>query len=80
MSDLNGMRYREHPAPDLLLRFLRGETSRTEARAIVRHLLAGCPECLAVTRRPWSDGDAGPRNPASQRHGGCLHPREMKAR
>lgn len=47
------MRHREHPTPDLLLRFLAGDTSRTERRAIVRHLLTGCPECLAVTRPAW---------------------------
>jgi hypothetical protein len=38
--------------PDLrdLERFMKGEASRAEVRAIVRHLLAGCPECVAVTR------------------------------
>jgi hypothetical protein len=38
--------------PDLrdLERFMRAEASRAEVRAIVRHLLAGCPECGAVTR------------------------------
>jgi hypothetical protein len=44
---------RHHPKPDLLLRFLRGEASVAERRAIVRHLLAGCPACLAVTRPIW---------------------------
>jgi len=39
---------RKHPEPAELQRFLRGEASRDEARAIVRHLLAGCPECTAV--------------------------------
>jgi len=40
----------EHPEPDVLQRFMSGEASRAEVRAIVRHLLAGCPECVAVTR------------------------------
>ena len=39
---------RNHPEPAELQRFLRGEASRDEVRAIVRHLLAGCPECTAV--------------------------------
>jgi hypothetical protein len=42
-----------HPTEDSLLRFLRGEASQAERRAVVRHLLAGCPECLAVTRPVW---------------------------
>jgi hypothetical protein len=52
------MRYREHPHPDLLLRFFQGETSKTENRAIVRHLLAGCRQCTTTTRPLWrlSDG------------------------
>jgi hypothetical protein len=48
------MRDGEHPHPDLLLRFFRGETTKTETRAVVRHLLAGCRECLKVTRPLWS--------------------------
>jgi len=51
------MRHGEHPEPDLLLRFLRGETSRSERRAIVRHLLAGCRQCAAVTRPVFQLGD-----------------------
>ncbi len=48
------MRHREHPKPDLLLRFLRDEVSAPERRAIVRHLLTGCPECVAITQPAWS--------------------------
>jgi hypothetical protein len=47
------MSYREHPRPDVLLRFLRGEAALAEKRAVVRHLLAGCRECTAVTRPVW---------------------------
>lgn len=47
------MRDHEHPTPALLLRFLRGEINLAEKRAVVRHLLAGCPECVAVTRPVW---------------------------
>ncbi|HVS00168.1 MAG TPA: hypothetical protein VMW27_26310 [Thermoanaerobaculia bacterium] len=43
----------DHPKPDLLVRFLRGEASRSERRAVVRHLLTGCRECLATTRTVW---------------------------
>jgi hypothetical protein len=44
----------EHPNTDILERFMRGElTSPGERRRLVRHLLAGCPLCLAVTRRCW---------------------------
>jgi anti-sigma factor RsiW len=47
------MTCREHPQPDLLLRFLRGEISRTDRLEVVRHLLTGCPDCVAVTREAW---------------------------
>jgi hypothetical protein len=36
------MRDREHPHPNLLLRFLLGEASKSENRAVIRHLLTGC--------------------------------------
>lgn len=39
-----------HPAPARLGSFLRGELSREESRALVRHLLTGCPDCAAVLR------------------------------
>jgi len=52
-----GVDSRHHPKPDLLLRFLRGEATRTERRAIVRHLLAGCQQCAAVTRPVFHLGD-----------------------
>ena len=42
-----------HPRPVLLLRFLRGEAAPAESRAVVRHLLTGCPKCTAVTRPIW---------------------------
>ncbi|HVS00909.1 MAG TPA: hypothetical protein VMW27_30090, partial [Thermoanaerobaculia bacterium] len=42
-----------HPKQDTLLRFLRGEASGAERRSVVRHLLTGCPECVAVTRPVW---------------------------
>ena len=44
---------RKHPARQDLTRFLFGELPRDKTRALVRHLLAGCPACLAVTRRLW---------------------------
>ncbi|HTQ78813.1 MAG TPA: hypothetical protein VMM92_02370 [Thermoanaerobaculia bacterium] len=47
------MRDPEHPHPALFLRFLRGEASKSENRAIVRHLLRGCRPCAAVGRPLW---------------------------
>lgn len=45
-----------HPAERELKAFMRGELERGEVRAIVRHLLAGCPRCTEVTRRVWGLG------------------------
>jgi hypothetical protein len=44
-----------HPAGRQLARFMNGdgELPRDETRALVRHLLAGCPRCVEVTRRLW---------------------------
>jgi len=46
-----------HPIPGSLEGFMRGDASRDEARAIVRHLLTGCPKCVAVTRKLWRIGE-----------------------
>jgi hypothetical protein len=50
-----------HPDAGLLERFVRGELSgasgRAECRRIVRHLLAGCPQCTRITGRLWALGD-----------------------
>jgi hypothetical protein len=48
-----GITTRNHPDRGLLQRFLRGEASREEKGEVVRHLLAGCRECVAVTRPVW---------------------------
>jgi hypothetical protein len=42
-------RLRVHPSPQELVQFLRGELSGADNRRIVRHLLAGCSTCVAVT-------------------------------
>jgi hypothetical protein len=47
------MRDREHPHPDLLLRFQLCQASKSETRAVVRHLLAGCAACTATIRETW---------------------------
>jgi tetratricopeptide (TPR) repeat protein len=47
----------EHPDPNLLERFMRSELQGQPRRTIVRHLLTGCPQCVAVTRRLWSFGE-----------------------
>jgi hypothetical protein len=46
-----------HPEANELGRFMRGELPRLEARVVVRHLLAGCRECLQVTRLFWKLGN-----------------------
>ncbi|HEY4595323.1 MAG TPA: hypothetical protein VIJ02_02900 [Thermoanaerobaculia bacterium] len=40
---------------------MRNEASREERRWIVRHLLAGCARCGAITRRLWKLGEPGPK-------------------
>lgn len=50
---MSAMKAIDHPAPRQLERFLRGEATRTEKHAVVRHLLAGCSECTAVLRPVW---------------------------
>lgn len=48
---------KSHPDKRELDRFLRGELTRAEIRRVVRHLLTGCPSCVAVTRAFWRLGD-----------------------
>jgi tetratricopeptide (TPR) repeat protein len=50
----------KHPDPILLERFMRNEVEGSERRWIVRHLIAGCSRCVAVTSRLWSLGDPPP--------------------
>jgi len=51
-----------HLGAAVLSRFLDGESSNEEARAVVAHLLTGCPLCLAATSAgagpPEEQGDA----------------------
>jgi hypothetical protein len=47
-----------HPHTDQLERFMRTELSMQEAAQIVRHLMKGCAQCQAVTRRFWTFGAA----------------------
>jgi tetratricopeptide (TPR) repeat protein len=55
----------EHPHPGLLERFMRGDVLGAEKRQVVRHLLAGCPRCVAVTRRIWNFAGGRPLLPHS---------------
>lgn len=48
---------RAHPAEEDLVELVRGELARGKAALIVRHLLAGCARCTAITRKLWSLGD-----------------------
>jgi tetratricopeptide (TPR) repeat protein len=50
----------DHPDPLLLERFMRNETDARERRAIIRHLLAGCPRCSVITSRLWGFGEERP--------------------
>ena len=43
-----------HPDHGLLERFMRGDVLAQEKRRVVRHLLRGCPRCMAVTRSIWA--------------------------
>lgn len=52
-----------HPGRSELARFMCGRLERCEVRAVVRHLLTGCPQCLQVTRHFWRLGDRVPRAP-----------------
>ena len=45
---------------------MRDEASGEERRRIVRHLLAGCARCGAITRRLWNLGEPGPRIAAEE--------------
>lgn len=47
-----------HPSRNQLERFLRGELSEELGAAIVRHLLARCPQCLEVTGGIWARASA----------------------
>jgi tetratricopeptide (TPR) repeat protein len=42
-----------HPDRGLLERFMHDDVAAPERRRVVRHLLTGCPLCVAVTRRVW---------------------------
>ena len=45
-----------HPDTALLEGLLDGALTAAECRTVVRHLLTGCPRCVAVTGRCWPPG------------------------
>jgi hypothetical protein len=49
-----------HPEPQILERFMRNEAGAQERRTVILHLLTGCAQCLTLTRRLWSFGEAPP--------------------
>jgi hypothetical protein len=49
-----------HPEAFQLERFLRGELTQPEVRAVVRHLLTRCPRCLEIAGRLWNLGNPVP--------------------
>ncbi|HEX4963085.1 MAG TPA: hypothetical protein VF173_19800 [Thermoanaerobaculia bacterium] len=73
------MSHREHPGPDVLLRFLRGEAALAESSTVVRHLLTGCRECLAVTRPVWELAEQKPEPLAIYQRKGSSRTGRMEA-
>ncbi len=47
------MHAREHPTPALLTSFAYGAASKSETCIVVRHLIAGCPQCSVVLWPTW---------------------------
>lgn len=45
--------FQNHPEPQKIERFVRGECTRGETRDVVRHLLLGCPQCSQAVRPLW---------------------------
>lgn len=57
MEDADPVEGMSHPDPSQIRCFMHGgRLPREEVRALVRHLLTGCPQCVEVTRRFWSLG------------------------
>ncbi len=54
MSGISNGADRPHPGFRELEHFMRDELPPAECSAVVRHLLTGCPRCVAVTRWFWS--------------------------
>lgn len=50
----------KHPAKEDLVGFVRGDLAPGKAAPIVRHLLAGCVRCSAITRKLWRFGGEAP--------------------
>jgi hypothetical protein len=46
----SSMTQEPHPSPARLGSFVRGDLSREDNRAMVRHLLSGCRDCSSVLR------------------------------
>lgn len=67
---------RSHPSEAVLVRFMRGELPPREAAPLVRHLLAGCGRCTAMTRELWRLGDEIPKPEAGS--GLCSPPRPVE--
>jgi hypothetical protein len=59
----------DHPAIEDLERFMTGKLSPPGVRAVVRHLLGGCPTCSRETRGLWSRGDRVAREARTPRTG-----------
>jgi len=46
-----------HSAKEDLVRFMAGDLPPAETRAVVRHLLRGCPICSRETSKIWKLGE-----------------------
>ena len=53
---------------------MRNEAGAEERRWVVRHLLAGCARCGAITRRLWRLGEPGPESAAEPPHQEAVPP------
>ena len=67
-----------HVSAELFRRFLEQRVSRSERRAVVRHLIAQCPECLRLMARITTEqgywfGPAAAAALAERDYGGALH-------
>ncbi len=74
-----------HPNADLLERFMRNEADPAEKRWVIRHLIAGCAECVVVTGKLWNLGESPgghprPRRPAAATHAAMAAPSRSEER
>jgi hypothetical protein len=55
-ADTGDMAETWHLSAELCRRFLERRVSAPESRALVRHLISGCPDCIALMGRITTEG------------------------